>query len=350
MNDFRRRGRNALLGLAVGDAIGWPAMFHRSHLLPPWTRRLRREIDAQREDAGVLRVPIPFSLNQPPEAFDLFPTDDTEWAAWTMQNLRQHRCRIEKGWVTDAWLALEKQQVRGGVSTQAALQNLRMGVMPPLSGRDNPHYFDDGAACRAVPIGVAYAGKPDQASDAAAVDASVTNFDDGLWTAGAVAAAVSVACAGGTRVSTIEAAVRVLPPDSWSRRVVEHALALAQQDLPLLALFPSLHEIFSVEYSDGCVGPETLALSLAIVSRVGEKFDEALTLAASFARTADAAPAIVGAIVGALAEGPPIPPQWEKPLQKLKGVALPFLAGTDYLLLVDEFVSSCSLESREDRP
>src|SRR5512141_2275250 len=79
MNNFETRARNALLGLALGDAIGWTAMYHRAHTLPAWTRRRRREIDAQREETNVLRIPMPFSLNQPSETFDLCPTDDTEW-------------------------------------------------------------------------------------------------------------------------------------------------------------------------------------------------------------------------------------------------------------------------------
>jgi ADP-ribosylglycohydrolase len=223
MNLLQKRARNSLLGLAVGDAIGWPAMFHRSLLLPPWTRRIRREIDVQREDAGVLRVPMPFSLNQPAGAFSPCPTDDTEWAAWTMKNLLANGCAVEERWVADEWLSLAAQEkgVRGGVSTHAAIENLRRGILPPFSGRDNPHYFDDGSMCRAVPIGIACAGNPALAASATRIDAAVTNFEDGIWTACAVAAAVSIACAGGDRQSVIDAALNALPTDSWSRLFVE---------------------------------------------------------------------------------------------------------------------------------
>jgi ADP-ribosylglycohydrolase len=348
MNDLRRRARNALLGLAIGDAIGWPAMFHRSRLLPPWTRRIRREMDAQREDAGVLRVPMPFSLNQPFTAFDLCPTDDTEWAAWTIDGLLAHRLFVNADWVTQRWsdLAHGGTAVRGGVSTQATLANLRNGVMPPASGRNNPHYFDDGAACRAVPIGIAYAGSPDRAAAAAAIDACVTNAEDGIWIAQSMAAAVSAACGGGSRVSVIEIAVGFLPADSWSRRTVDRALRLSEQDVPLLALLPLLQRILNAEYSDGCVGPETLAITLAIIQRFGDRFDEAVTTAAAFAKGADALPALVGAIAGALAPGTPIPPEWEGSLGSLRGICLPSLAGRDYQGLVETFVSACS--SSED--
>lgn len=344
MKGFRRRARNALLGLAIGDAIGWPAMFHRSRLLPPWTRRIRREMDAQREDAGVLRVPMPFSLNQPFTTFDLYPTDDTEWAAWTIDGLLANGCTVNAEWVTTQWsdLAQAGGFIRGGVSTQAALANLRKGTMPPASGRNNPHYFDDGAACRAVPIGIAYAGSPDRAAEAAAIDACVTNAEDGIWVAQAVAAAVSAACGGRSCVSVIETAMRYLPADSWSRRTADRALQLSGQDVPSLALLPLLHRILNAEYSDGCVGPETLALTLAIIQRSGERLDEAVTTAAGFAKGADALPALVGAIAGALAPGTPIPPQWEGSLGPLRGICLPSLAGRDYPGLVETFVAACS--------
>jgi ADP-ribosylglycohydrolase len=344
MNDFRSRARNALLGLAIGDAVGWPAMFHRSRLLPPWTRRIRREMDAQREEAGVLRVPMPFSLNQPFTAFDLCPTDDTEWAAWTIDGLLANGCSVNADWVNGQWSGLARggTAVRGGVSTQAAFANLRNGVLPPASGRNNPHYFDDGAACRAVPIGIAYAGNPDRAAAAAAVDACVTNAEDGIWVAQSVAAAVSIACAGGSSTSAIEAARGILPVDSWSRRTVDRALRLAGKDVPSLALLPLLQRILNAEYSDGCVGPETLALTLAVVQRFGGLFDEAVTTAAAFAKGADALPALVGAIAGALASGTPIPPQWEGSLGPLRGICVPSLAGRDYQGLVATFVSACS--------
>jgi ADP-ribosylglycohydrolase len=350
MNDFRRRARNALLGLAIGDAIGWPAMFHRSRLLPPWTRRIRREMDAQREDAGVLRVPMPFSLNQPFTAFDLCPTDDTEWAAWTMDGLLAHHGSVNAEWVAARWsdLAHGGTGIRGGVSTQAALANLRNGVMPPASGRNNPHYFDDGAACRAVPIGIAHAGNPDRAAAGAAIDACVTNAEDGIWVAQAVAAALSAACAGGSRASVVETAAGFLPADSWSRRAVDHALQLSGQDVPSLALLPLLHRVLNAEYSDGCVGPETIALTLAIIQRFGERFDEAVTTAAAFAKSADALPALVGAIAGALAPGTPIAPHWDGSLGPLRGISLPSLAGRDYQGLVETFVSACSSQKESE--
>jgi len=343
MTPFRNRARHSLLGLAIGDAISWPAMFHRSWLLPAWTRRLRREIDTHRESASVIRVPMPFSLNQPPESFDLFPTDDTEWTAWAMQNLLHHSCIVDQDWVEREWseLARSEKPLRGAISTLTALANFRKGLKPPVTGSDNPHYFDDGSLCRAVPIGLAYAGNPDAAANAAAVDAHITNSEDGVWVASSVAAAISAACQGGSLDSTIDAALGALPMNSWSRRTVDRALEIAGQSASLLSLVPSLHHILHVEYSDGCAGPETLALSLAIVSKCGHNGEHAITAATCFAKGADALPAIVGALAGSLADESPWQETWTI-VQTLRGVCLPSLGGTNYLQLIDDFVSTCS--------
>ena len=83
MNDLKQRAVNAMIGLAIGDALSWTAMFHRSVLLPPWTRRKRREIDIESEMTNVIITPMPFSLNQPAQHFAISPTDETEWAAFT---------------------------------------------------------------------------------------------------------------------------------------------------------------------------------------------------------------------------------------------------------------------------
>jgi ADP-ribosylglycohydrolase len=349
MNDPRARARNALLGLALGDALGWPAMYHRSLLLPPWTRRIRREIDAEREATGVLPVPVPFSLNQPRSTFDACPTDDTEWAAWMMQRLLAHGRGVDQRQVTEDWLALVQTggPVRGWISTHAALDNLRRGIMPPRSGSDNPHYFDDGAMCRAVPIGISFAGHPAEASSAAAIEAAVTNSEEGIWVSSAVAAAVSVAAAGGAPPAVVEAAIAVLPPDSWPRRLAESAVRPGGR--PVLAALAAVQESQSVEYSDAGIGPETLAAVLAIISSAGERFSEAVTAAAAVARGADTVPAIVGALAGALAQDDPIPAEWRAPLDGLRGICIPALAGVTYHALVQQFVEA-SISSREGRP
>lgn len=343
MPDFRTRAVNALLGLAIGDAISWPSMFHRSRTLPAWTRRIRRDIDAQREASGVLNVPMPFSLNQPAEALDLYPTDDTEWAAWTMTNFLQNRGKITEGLILDSWRALAEESlpVRGWVSTRVALENIRKGILPPASGSDNPHYFDDGAICRAIPIGIAFASTPEEAARLAAAEAAVTNAEDGVWVAQAAAVGMGRCCSGGSAQDVVRAAVAVLPERSWSRRIVDEALRVTSQRLPLIEHLPPLARLANVEYSDGCAGPETLALALAIISVTGGSFTESVFAALAFAKSADALPAFVAALSGGLTQQAMIPSSWSDTMRSLRGVCVPKLAGCDYPALVERFVTAC---------
>ena len=59
----------ALYGLAIGDALSWPAMFHRSYQLSLWTRRRRREMEVKAETDSTLNLTLPYSLNQNKNVF-----------------------------------------------------------------------------------------------------------------------------------------------------------------------------------------------------------------------------------------------------------------------------------------
>ncbi|MGW9366710.1 ADP-ribosylglycohydrolase family protein, partial [Streptomyces albidoflavus] len=81
------RAEAMLLGLAAGDAAGWPAARHRAARMPRWTRRLTRELDTFAEENATTTLPVPIALNQPPEPLRLGPSDDAEWAAFTALTL-----------------------------------------------------------------------------------------------------------------------------------------------------------------------------------------------------------------------------------------------------------------------
>ena len=338
-SDLKIRAENALLGLAIGDALSWPALFHRSHLLPPWTRRIRREIEAGSEETNIIRPPAPFSLNQPSGHFALGPTDDTEWAAFTTILLIEQNGELSPDVLLSAWLELANSPtaIRGGVSTVAALTNIRRGLKPPVCGHDNPHYFDDGACARAVPIGVFCAGHPARAARLAEIDAYVTNAEDGVWAAQAIAAAVSVACAGGTTKKTVAAAFAVLPEHSLIQRTVAKALSLREHVTSLFEAVPVFaDEIVNREYSYGTAAPETLALTLAITALAGNDFSSAVTAATTIAKTADSVPALVGALSGAMSEQPVAGERWGSSLRELRGICLPHLAGRDFVKLAHQ--------------
>jgi ADP-ribosylglycohydrolase len=290
--------------------------------------------------SGVLPPAMPFSLNQPAHAFDIGPTDDAEWAAYTAGILLRDGVGFETARL-DAWLALARLggAVKGGVGVQAALRNLRRDIGPPRSGRENPHYFDDGAIARAVPIGVFHAGDPENAAETAGLDASVTNAEDGVWAAQAMAAAVSLACAGKPPDEFLEASIRCLPADSltWSR--VGEALSLVKHAESIFPVLPELqNRVLNREYSYGNAAPETLALAFAIIKLEGRDFERAVTVASSIGKAADSLPAVVGALAGAMSAGTIASDSWLASISRLKGICIPALAGANYLELTDRLV------------
>ncbi|MGH7491465.1 MAG: ADP-ribosylglycohydrolase family protein [bacterium] len=336
--DLRSRACNAMFGLALGDALSWPAMFHRSYLLPFWTRRIRREIEAATENTNALPLAMPFSLNRSDQVFLPGPTDDSEWAAFTMQQLLQAQGELEAESLLKSWLLLaESDNIRGSIGIQAALQNLRKGKSAPTCGYDNPHYFDDGALCRAVPIGIANAGNPQMAADMAAIDAQITNAEDGLWAAKAMAAAISTACIGHSSESVIAHARAELPENSWINRTVQQALSLCETSESTFELIPLLHEtIINREYNYGNIAPETMALTLAILRHTQGQFEAAVMMATTFAKTADSVPACAGALCGAMTNQAILTPLWQERLRALHGICIPALAGVNFIDLVEQ--------------
>ncbi|HHT72951.1 MAG TPA: ADP-ribosylglycohydrolase family protein [Firmicutes bacterium] len=336
---YAERARNALYALAAGDALGWPAFYHRTYALPFWTRRLRREIDAAQEERGILRFPMPFSLNRATESLQFYPTDDTEWACFTADMLFACGGQLTREFVAETWeqLANAATEVRGTISIQGALHNFREGLQPPVTGRDNPHYFDDGACSRAVVIGIAFPGRSQEAAMSAEIDGEVTNAFDGLWAAQAVAAALAAACGGASLEEALAAALQVLPQDSWVKRVSEEALRGGEAFG--LGLVPYLDRLVNKEYSYGGAAPEVLALTLAVAKAAQGNLERGILLANTFPKLADSLPALVGALCGALCDEPvPWLKQWEPVIDELHGLCLPRLKGRSWRQVVDRLV------------
>lgn len=339
MSNNKTSAINAMTGLAIGDAMSWPAMFHRSFLLPKWTRRIRREIDAEAEIYDTIILPMPFSLNQPPERFNFSPTDDTEWAAFSAEVIIRSSSGSYENEIIESWNRLAKSEtiIRGAVSTQAALRNIRKGIMPPQSGRENPHYFDDSAMPRAVPIGIVCAGQPDKAAEMALMDASVTNSEDGIWAAQAIAVSISLLCAGKTIDEAVSSSMEYIPEESWSRRIIDEAFLLAERSGSIFSILPELNsKIVNREYSYGNAAPETLALTFLIAKQCGDDLERALTTALAFPKCSDTLPAMVGAITGAIMTAPEKLNSWLESVRFLNGICIPVLAGKDFLLLAGE--------------
>ncbi|WP_263632535.1 ADP-ribosylglycohydrolase family protein [Streptomyces sp. 8L] len=360
-----------LLGLAAGDAAGWPAARHRAARMPEWTRRLTRELDTFAEQNATTTLPVPIALNQPPEPLRLGPSDDAEWAAFTAQAVLAagaghvddpSRDRRVRAAVDLAWMSLASEissaaarapevesaiiPLRARISVRAGLGNLATGLRPPATGHDNPHFFDDAACVRACVLAVVHPGDPEAAAGLAEFDARYTQDGDGVHGARAMAAAVALALAGAEPEECVEAALAQLPAGSEIARNAAHAVALARagdRGAPgrAFGLIPLLeHQIIDHVYSYGIAAAETVPAALALLLASDGAVVEAVPAAACMSRVADSAPALAGALAGAVSGAGSLPAPWRDACRTLAGCALPRLAGYDLVDLADRLAAA----------
>ncbi|MFF2505430.1 ADP-ribosylglycohydrolase family protein [Streptomyces sp. NPDC058067] len=367
-----RRIEGLLLGIAAGDAAGWPSGRHRAARLPDWTRRLTRELDTFAEQNATTTLPVPIALNQPPDPLRLGPSDDAEWAAFTAGALLEAnrtppshndiRTELAQAWNT---LAAEvavatarvdevesaRMPLRARISVRAGLGNLAAGLSPPATGHDNPHYFDDAACVRATVLAVAHPGEPELAAELAEFDARYTQDGDGVHGARAMAAAVATALTGAAVDACVDAALAQLPEGTEIRRNALHAVDLARRAAAArpgrpgnaFALVPVLeHEIVDHVYSYGIAAAETVPVALAVATAAGGDVTEAVPTAACLSRVADSAPALAGALTGAIGGADALPASWRDACRILAGCALPRLAGTDLVALAADLTRAAT--------
>jgi ADP-ribosylglycohydrolase len=296
-------------------------------------------LDAHAEAEGLTSLPVPFALNQDPDPLRLGPSDDAEWAAWTARWLVGRGADVTRDDVRAAWRSLAKADppVRGRISVLSALDALRRGAEPPATGHDNPHHFDDAAAVRAVGIG-AVTDDPNRAAEIAGWDAEVTNGDDGVASARAVAAAVAAAVSGESGPAIIDVVLAYLPSNTLAGRTVRRQLEVSEAAPSVMDAAARLDDALDTVYSYGVAAAETVAVAVALTAtatRTGSSPGDAVAAAACLPRLADSAPALTGALMGALGGYDALPQAWAERSRGLVGCCLPALAGCDLVDLAD---------------
>lgn len=322
------RARGCLIGLAAGDAMGAP------------TEGLT--IDEIRERFGRVDDLLP----------DAAGTDDTEYAVLTARTVLEHGHGFGAGDVADTWLrAVERQQGGfhgAGFSEMVAIGNLRAGIRPPASGLRSYERWSDGAAMRVAPLGIAAAGDPALARRLAAVDASVSHDADGVFCAQAVAAGVAVALMSDDHRDVLDAAVDALPEDSWSRRLVDRALAIAARHESADAAARELYEgvsLFHYPWADAA--PEALALALGLFAAARGEVREAVVASVNIGRDSDTIAAMNGALAGALRGHEALPAEWREPVRHVHGRCILDTAGTDLIDLADRLCALAAGRTEE---
>jgi len=313
----RDRCRGALVGLAVGDALGAPT----EGMTPDAIRAAHgRVVDFLEEDAA--------------------GTDDTEYAVLCAQGLLAHGHDLTGDRVAEVWRTALLAQTEGfhgaGFSEMVAIANLRAGLRPPVSGTDSYESWSDGAAMRIAPVGILCAGDPDEAARLAYEDAVVSHDADGIHGAQAVAAAVARALVAEGPDEVVAAGLAAMPTDSWTGRLTRRALAIAG-DAPdtdaaereLYAQIPLFH------YPWPDTAPEAVALAFGLFAAARGEFVPTVLAGVNIGRDSDTIAAMAGAMAGALHGAAVIPPAWREQVTSVSGRCVTVTAGTNLIELAD---------------
>ena len=320
------------LGLVLGETLSWARVFERSNLLPYWTRRKRREIEAQHDQAQILDQVQPFALNQPIAPLRAGPGALAEWFYFQFLIFDHTRDDYVLKDAVTAWrdLAAQRSTLRLTLAEHSSIVNLQRGATPPTTGYQNPHYFDTSSTTRALALACLLT-EP-RLQNAVRQDASITNAEDGID----VSVAVSVlarALIDGYALSEARARAWVtLPEGTWGHRLSHEACDATREATDIYAVVRGLEEVAgNYAYCYGTSAPEALAVTMALLQYVSRtdiirNSEEVLFAALALPRTAHAAIPLLAALLG-LAGSIPDAALRAYHDTPLAGVALPMLRG-----------------------
>ncbi|WP_256333382.1 ADP-ribosylglycohydrolase family protein, partial [Streptomyces sp. cf386] len=301
--ELRERARGALLGLAVGDALGAPAENMKpSEIRARWGR-------------------VTGFVTDNPSG-----TDDTEYAIFSGLLLARHGSALTPAHVETAWHEWIADRAEGpfrgaGFSERGTLENLRRGLAAPISAQHR-HAWSDGLAMRAAPFGVFAAGRPAEAARLVAIDGSVSHDGEGIYGGQAVAAGVAAAMAGAPTIAVVASALAVVPDDSWTARSLRRAVAVAHRGERAVR---SAVVIGGYPWTD--LAPEAVALAFGAYAAADGDFVQAVLTAVNMGRDADTTAAVAGALAGATQGESAIPTEWAAAIGPARGSCLPSMAG-----------------------
>jgi ADP-ribosylglycohydrolase len=309
----RDRARGALLGLAVGDALGTTLEFTKPDAprFPTLARGPHRECSG----GGPFHV-APGQV-----------TDDTQMACALAASLAD-RGALDLEDVARRYVEWEKHAFDIGNQTRSALARLRAGDAARVAGvrvwldsSPDRRPAGNGSLMRTAPIGVRFAGDPDQAARAGATESLTTHFDPRCRLAcAAFDAVVATAIAAPSSIDAFDVAARALDlvaselaetePEhadlvAEARGALHRGLEAARRDDPDL-YGPELH----LHRTQGFV---RVAFRLAFWELShAPSFESALVDVVNRGGDADTNGAITGALLGAVHGVSVIPERWTR--------------------------------------
>jgi ADP-ribosylglycohydrolase len=315
--DLLRRAHGALIGAAVGDAMGAPVE--------------GRSAAQIRERYGRVTGFVSDASSG---------TDDTDFTLFNAYLLATYGKNITLEQVEAEWrdklLGPGRAYRPGGFSDVISTRNLAAGLHAPRSGAFNHQMWSDGVAMAIGAAGIVAAGKPDVAARLAVTLGSVSNARDGIAAAQAVAAAIAVAMVGASPQEMLRAGVDAAPSDSWTGRVLRRVVKVVRGagTAPGAEALDATLERLAQEVVVGWwpwadLAPEAVGLAFGAFAAAQGEFRRVVPAAVSLGRDADTIGAMAGAMAGAYGGRDAIPDEWAARATMSPGKCIGFVAGLD---------------------
>lgn len=326
------RAHGALLGLALGDALGMPTQSLSRSTIRERYNRITGLVDATPEQ--------PIAPSMPAGSI----TDDTEQALILAHLLIDGGGHIDPLALADALMDWERSMIsRGsldllGPSTRLALHNLQDGMSPDVTGNTGT---TNGAAMRIAPVGIAY--RPGEALEDAVVESGRVTHNTGLGIAGAsaVATAVSSGIEGRSPHEVVDHAIAAARRGALRGHWIAGA-SIAERAVAFRSSSRSMDdEAFDVFLYDvvgsSVLSQESVVCALLIADHDASDPWRALTRAASLGGDTDTIAAMTGAILGSCHGATAFPADATQQVESANGLTLQPIA--DQLLTLRDEVA-----------
>jgi ADP-ribosylglycohydrolase len=332
----RERIEGAVFGLAFGDGIAEPSATNRLGILAPKRIMRMRLLSEYADQKKQTTRPIPYTHAQAGSLLNPSPSDDCEWFAFVVKYILSNKSSL------NAWqeLSRENENIRARTGTKIALNNLANGLLPPNSGHDNPHYFDDIALARAGAIALIHFNNSAEMLQRIEDDITITHSEDGLYCAISFAKFLAAILGGQSKAQAISDALNSLPKDSWSERLVTQALQISKGINNDFERAIALEEKFIEKiYAYPISAPETLGLLLAHFENTDTP-ERLINSALLHKRKLDSLPPLAGLLSGIFYGASWLPQASKAPNIYLDGVCIPNLKGVTLRELADSIFAS----------
>ena len=293
------RATAALLGLAIGDALGMPTQSMSRERIARTYGPVESLRDADAEQ--------PIAPSMPAGSI----TDDTEQALLLGDLLVAGGGRVDPRTFADAlsdWeraMAAKGSRDLLGPSTKAAIAAIQSGATP----EDDPGRFGttNGAAMRIAPVGVAF--RSDHAVLLpAVVEASRLTHNTGLGLSGAAAVAAAVSHALDDADATIDSVIAAAATAADALRASGNWVAggaIGPRIRWACTTIAGLDEADALDFVADVVGTsvasqESVPAAFALIARFGDDPYAVLRHAAALGGDTDTVAAMAGAVLGAL--------------------------------------------------